>query len=348
MNITFIIADMCGGGSERVISTLANYYIKDHFVTIITTSGNNLDYILDERIALVRLGSKTDGSFAKRILRIRKLHYYMTRHKEDLFISFGTETNLYSIIAAIGVTKNLVLSERSNPEECNYKILRNVIYRFGYHFAFQTDMAMYCFPKWMLNKGFIVPNPLPNNLLLPCRDLSSNKIVAVGRLEPMKGHFFLLKVFSSFVKKFPDYKLIIYGKGSLQSELENYANANCPANSVIFAGFCENVLEQIKDAAIYILPSEYEGISNALLEAMALGLPIIATNCPIGGCATLIDNNKNGILISVNDEIGLSKAMEYFINNPSKAKGMGKEALKVREIYSVENVGKIWLSFYQK
>jgi glycosyltransferase involved in cell wall biosynthesis len=158
----------------------------------------------------------------------------------------------------------------------------------------------------------------------------------------------LLEAFALFNKKTSNpFTLTIYGKGSLQVSLQEQASTLGIADKVNFAGFYADVMAKIKNSAMYILSSDYEGIPNSLLEAMAIGLPVIATDCPAGGPASLIRHGENGLLVPVGDAAALATAMSELAANPDTAARMAKEAIKVREQYSVDIITKQWINLMQ-
>ena len=352
MKIVFVIVSMTGGGSERVISILANRFVHQGIdVTIMMTAGDEVAYQLDKRIMLKQIGGKSGGSIFNRYKRIVKMRSFFKLDKEAIIISFGPDTSLYTVLSVFFLSIKLIISERNDPAICPYPyFLRNLIYRRAQKLLFQTQAASECFPKYLKKKGCVIGNPLSEDAekLEPDNSDITNDIVAVGRLEPQKNYPLLLKAFTTFTRKIDSgshsqYNLIIYGNGSLLEELQKQAQDLGIADKVTFAGFQTDVLIKIRNSAMYVLSSDYEGMSNSLLEAMGIGLPVIATDCPIGGSAELIKNGVNGLLIPVGDEIALADAMWTIASNPQSAKNMGKEAIKVKNQYSAGIITEKWL-----
>ncbi len=199
-----------------------------------------------------------------------------------------------------------------------------------------------CFPPHIRNKGVVIPNPLREGLPDVWSGERERKIAVVGRLEPQKNHAMLIRAFAGFVKKFPEYELCIFGKGGLEQELKHMAKDLGIGEKVSFPGFRKNVLEIIRSYRMFVLSSDYEGIPNSLMEAMALGIPCIATDCPIGGPGLCIKDGENGILIPVGAYRELQTAMEKIAGNESLAKELGKNAEEIRKRFSVEEVGRAW------
>ena len=170
----------------------------------------------------------------------------------------------------------------------------------------------------------------------------SKTVVSFGRFEEQKNYKMLIEAFAEFLKKHNDYKLVLYGKGSLETELKKRVTELGINKKVDFAGFCPNVHECILNAAMFVLPSNYEGLSNSMLEAMAIGLPVICTDCPPGGAREYITNKVNGILVPVGNVHKTCEAMCYMAEYEDEANKMGKQASELREKLSSNTVCKLW------
>lgn len=345
MKILFTIANMVGGGSERVLANLANDFVKKgHEVTILMTAGNEIAYELDNRVKTFSIGERTGGSILGRIKRIFSMRKAFRTDKEQIVISFGTETNLFTLLAAVGLKNKIIISERNDPNQCGFKKLRDMIYPLADRHVFQTEDAKRCFSKKIQKKSVVIPNPLKPDLPAAYGGERKKEIVAVGRLTAQKNHKLLLKAFELFCQKQEGYTLSIFGQGELEEELRKLARELNIADKVKWKGFASDVLEQIRESAMYVLSSDYEGISNSLAEAMAIGLPVISTDCPIGGSKMCIQDKENGLLVPIQDENALAKAMLYLAEHEKEAKEMGEKAQKIREELSQERISKLWLS----
>ena len=153
----------------------------------------------------------------------------------------------------------------------------------------------------------------------------------------------LIDAFSIFEKEYPDYTLHFYGKGPLEKELINQVKQLELENKVVFHGFSTKVDEEIRESSMFVLSSNYEGVSNSMVEALALGIPAIATDCPIGGCKMYIKHGENGLLVPVGDEKALAEAMKNVAADPELAKKMSQNARKVREEYSIQRIADMML-----
>lgn len=336
MNIMFSTGCLKKGGAERVISNLANYFVKDNDVSIVTTIKGEQYYELDKHINVYSLDKVTtnENFLLKNIKRIRNLKKVIKEVKPDVIVSFLPEPS-YRILLLKLFNRNLkiIVSVRNDPKiEYKSKInnmLMKLLYPKADGFVFQTSEAKDYFCRKIKNKSIVIPNPV--NEIFICEPFNGKRektIVTVGRLEKQKNHALLIDAFSKISNKYDDYKLIIYGEGSLRSELEQKIENLKIKDKVILAGQVDEINKVIYKAGMFVLSSDYEGMPNALLEAMALGLPCISTDCPCGGPREIIDNNINGILVPINDSIKLSKTIEKIILNDKKRINYSKEANK--------------------
>lgn len=344
MHICFITATMAGGGTERVIAVLANHFLQqNNKITILITASDKIEYDLDSRIEVICLGGETKGRLLGRLQRVHKLRTYFRKNPDTVYLSFGTETNMFAILSSFFMNRKVIVSERSNPLTCTFSKSRDMLYSFAKGFVFQTPDAMKCFSPKIQERSMVIPNPISDKVPERYEGERRKEIVAVGRLGKEKNHRLLLEAYADFVQTVSDYTLKIYGKGPLKQELSDYAEELGISRSVIFADFAPDVLERIKDSYMYVLSSDYEGISNSLLEAMTMGLPVISTDCPIGGSGMLIKNYENGILVPVGDRKAMSEAMIRLASDRELADRMSSEAYKMRNGYSVENIAEMWL-----
>jgi len=173
-------------------------------------------------------------------------------------------------------------------------------------------------------------------------NVRSRRIVSIGRLGPQKNFPLLLRSFARFLPSNPGWTLEIYGRGPLEGELRALAAELGVTNSVLFAGHVNDISARIVDAGMFVLASDFEGISNAMCEAMALGIPTVCTDCPTGGAALLIEHRVSGLLVPVRDEHALSNAMTEIAVDPDLAKRLSKGALASVARFAPEPLARIW------
>ena len=367
MKIVFNCLTLEKGGAERVISTLANSLIKNNDITIITLKKGNIDYDIDRSIKIISIDNNNYHDFKKikRIFsklspnRIIKLKKALVSENPDMVFSFLPEPSL-RIMLIKALSKKLtnvpiIVSIRNNPKT-EYQnrfifFLMKWLYPKTDKLVLQTEEAKEYFKNIVpAEKLVVIPNPL-NEKFVEEEVYTGERekvIVTVGRLERQKNQELLIKAYKKLSETYSDYKLYIYGEGSQKQRLETIIEQLELQDKVILKGKVDNIEKVIKKAAMFVLSSDYEGMPNALMEAMALGIPCISTDCPCGGPKYLIDNQKNGILVPIGNEEAIEKAMEYMIKNPEQAKEMGKNALQIRERLNAEKICEEWNKLIEK
>lgn len=344
--IFFVTNEMTGGGAERVMTVLANYFDeKGYKVAFLVLQRSDTTYALSDRIDLYNWKQRKSGDAIGQIKFIRS---FMKQNPGAVFISFFTHQNLYSILASAGLNVRIIVSERNDPEYSIHgrtkKLLRSVLYasKMCDKIVFQTKGAGEYFSNKVQKKGVIIANPLKKGLPDRFNGIRSKTIVSIGRFDKQKNYNMLIEAFAEFSKMHNDYKLILYGKGDLENEIKAKVNELGISAKVEFAGFRQNVHELVLDSAMFVLTSNYEGLSNSMLEAMAIGLPVICTDCPPGGAKEYIINKENGILVPVGNVQKACEAMCYLAEHPHEASEMGKRASELRGKLSSDIVCKQW------
>ncbi|MGG0413134.1 glycosyltransferase family 4 protein [Peribacillus simplex] len=347
--ICFVTAGLGFGGAERVISTLSNFLADNGVKVTILTVSNFFEEPAFELRSSIKVCRLKYGRvpILRNIQHIKKIRKAIIEINSDIVISFLSTINIYTLISLIGSKVPIIVSERNDPKmdpKVVWKrILRNLIYPLSSGYVFQTEEAKNYFSKEIREKGVVIPNPLMiRNMPRVWEKERRKEIVAVGRLEDQKNYPLLLKAFSKLSHQFSDYKLIIYGDGSKKEQLEMLCENLNISNKVLFAGIHKDVLNRINGAKLYVLSSNYEGMPNALMEAMAVGLPCISTDCPCGGPRYLIEHETNGLLVELNNVDQLTRAIETLLSNNNKSIKISKEAIKIRENLSIEQVTSMW------
>ncbi len=344
MKIIFAIPSMSGGGAERVISVLANEFVDKGIETkILMTAGNECAYYLNPQIELFQAGERTGGSIVKRISRVVKIRQYLKRNRDSILIAFESDAAFFCCIARMGLHIPMISSERNDPASFGNDKIRTFAYRHSDRIVFQTQGARDYFQLQIQQKGRIIENPVRDDLPAPYTGKRKKTVVCVGRFENQKNHKLLLKSFKRFSSKYADYTLHLYGKGSLEGEIKELACELGIEKKVVFEGFEKDVMTRIIDAGMFVLSSDYEGISNSLLEAMAIGLPVISTDCPCGGSKMCIQDGINGYLVPIEDEVALALAMEKIAADEEHSSKLGRAAAEIRNTFSTQNVVKKWV-----
>lgn len=352
--ITFCIPSLGSGGAERVVSVLANKLIERRYdVSVLMISHMKCQYQLNDRIKIKCIDCDADAALPiyKRLpLRLHKIRMAVQELQSDVIISFMAETNI-DVCLALWMTKvPIIVSERNDPaldpSSQVKKFLRQIAYLKPCGFVFQTPDARTYFSQRIRKQSQVILNPLDERLPFPClAEEREKRIVAVGRLNKQKRFPLLIDAFSLFSKEYSEYILEIYGEGELEPELHELIKTKGLQEKIQLKGFCKDVHQRIRTAAMFVMSSDYEGMPNALLEAMAIGIPSISTDCPCGGPRMLIRTGENGILVPVGERDALVRAMSDIVQNPIKAQQLGQEASRVRELANAQTITDAWGEF---
>lgn len=352
MKCLFVAPGMLFGGAERVMSILANEWGKNNVETMIlvTETEEISKYHLSDKVTIISCYEEKNGAYFPQLNIIKKVRNICKEWKPDVVISFYNDLCALTALAITGLHIPLIYSERNDPNKTNQgnagRLYRKIIEYMADKIVFQTTGAQRCYPKSVQEKSTVILNPL-NTYGFPIHDFLHEKheIVSIGRLEAQKNQKLLIDAFALITKNFPEYQLTIYGEGSLRKELEDYIKAKGLQERVSLPGSKNNIQEHIKDASLFVLSSDYEGIPNALIEAMAIGLPCVSTDCSPGGARELIEDGVNGLITPCGDAKKLSDAMRMMLSNKSYAKACGVEALKIRKKTDVKKISEKWLRY---
>lgn len=342
--IVFVTGSMGRGGAERVISLLGDYYVSQGWkVYILMQLHPYIEYKLNPEIKIIDVSSKKGikKGFISTIVKVGKK---INELNPDVIVSFMAQNCLILGLSKFSKEIPVIMSERIDPSQVKrnyiYRILLNKIYKNASSVIFQTNRAKLYFPQDVQDNGCIISNPISVTTTCDDSGKTKNRIVTAGRLTHQKNHKMLIKAFSLVAQFHPEYCLDIYGDGPLRDELLNYVEELKLSEKVRLLGNVPDLHEQISDAQIFVLSSNFEGLSNALLEAMMMGFPVISTKC--AGSDEIIVNNENGILIPVNDVEELSKQLNRLINDKDLREKLSKNAKISVEYCKVENIIDQW------
>lgn len=333
MKIRIFIGGLSGGGAERVCCNIANFLVdKNHEVEIITMADDKATYGLSSKVHRMILLSESErkGFIYNSVVRYKRLKEYVRHTKCDVYIVMLPITILLLLSLKRFTKAKIIASERNMPtlypkwQQIAMKWIASKVDGW----VFQTEEQK----EWYGNHlgqvhNCIIPNAINEQFILePYIGERKNKIVTVGRLMPQKNQELLLRAFAKVAAVFPIYKLHIYGDGPLKSKLLQVAKELDIEDKIEFEGFVSNIAEIIKDAALFVLSSDFEGMPNALMEAMAMGVPSISTDCGGGGAKFLIENEKNGLLVPIGDVDALASAMDRVLSDRAFSEKISKNA----------------------
>lgn len=346
--IMIFLNSLSRGGAERVSINLASYFSNNNIeCVLLTTNTNKEEYDVPKNVK--RLSLESEKNYFKKILKFRKI---ISAEKPDKLLIMDTPGCIYAMPAIFLKKVKAIVSERNDPKNFEgkriVKYISRLFMKFANGYVFQTEDAKKFYKKYLKDKGIVIYNPVFMDSI-PCRNNEKieDKIVAVGRLTNQKNHKMLIDAFEIIKEEYPNLKLEIYGEGCLHNELQDLINNYGLINQVFLKGNKKNVLECIKDARLFVLSSKYEGMPNALIESMAIGIPSISTDCPCGGPKTLINNNVNGFLVPLGDAKLLAEKIDYCLSNYSEMYKISKEAIKIREELNIDIICRQWYEYLE-
>lgn len=357
MKILFLNTNIGYGGASKMIVWVANQFAdRGDEVTLLTYRDMVIRQPINPRVKLVQVSLEEGVERGNVILTSRWIHKYIRDNKFEVGVSFLSPSILRMAIASKGTKMKVVFSHRGDPffRGNNRSVLtefvgflNNWAFRQADGYVFQTEMACKYYGKRIQNHSIVIPNPITPLFRTEAREGNVRKsFVTVGRLDlRQKRQNILIEAFNIISNCHPEFYLEIYGDGEDEAKIKQMASSN---PQILMMGKTDRVNEVMQNAYATVLSSEFEGIPNALLESMSLGVPSISTDCTPGGAAMLITDKVNGLLTPRGDAAALAAAMEYMITHPNEAESMGKEGMKVNEIFTEDKIRQQWLTFIDK
>ena len=335
-----------GGGSERVATLVSNALAQSgnevHFYFI---HSDKRDYPLDTAVSYTYGEIKlTKSKAVNQLLRAYNLKKYINIHKIEVMISFVYLENIF-LIGNHSLKKIYTL--RNDPSTfCNHgitKLIREKMYIDADKVIFQTPDAMNYFPESVREHGIVIPNPIKNELPYWCSDDHKKEVIAACRISAQKNLHMLIDAYELVAQQRRDYKMVIYGEGDMKAALVEYTKKKKMENMVEFRGYTNNIHNIMAHSAIYVSSSDYEGISNSMLEALAIGIPTVCTDCPVGGARMFIRHGQNGFLTQVGNAADMAKKLLLLMQDEELQKKFFENSVKIREELSNDRIFGLWL-----
>lgn len=357
MHIAFLILRLSSGGAERSTTALANQMAKlGHKVTIFALTGDTSFYPtenVDIRFLQMPQLPAAKGfprlcAVCRRAVSLRRI---VCETHPDILVGMSHIMSAYAAFCAKGTHTVSVGTERANPFVLyagrGMNLLRKTASRFCDGFVCQTEKALSFFPEGTRKKAAVIPNAIFNPLVFRTAVPAKREkvVTALGRLDENKGFDVLLRAFAMVRRSFPEYTLTVFGEGKSRSDLENLACSLHLSDCVSFPGVEEKAVLQIARSAVFVLSSRSEGMPNALIEAMAAGVPCVSTECDMGP-KELIKDGQNGLLVPVDDAEAMAQAICRILRDRSFSDSLSVNALQIRNTHSIEKITQLWLDYF--
>lgn len=340
------------GGAAQVCANLS-YPLCNNFdsVVLVTWVDWPKFYDYDSRARYYCVEREVGGT--NEFNRMKWFRDFVKKEQPDLILSFLEPWNLRVLVSTIGLGIKTIVAERNEPHSVNKYWIMDQIEKFVYRLAdgilVQTPTIKKFFDGSLKKKTTIIYNPVNINSEMVGSALhtsKSNRIVSVARLKPQKNHDILIRAFAKFSVSHPEYSLTIYGEGPLMHDLKFLADSLGIGDKVDLPGPSKTIHQDILDANMMCLVSDREGMSNAMIEAMCLGLPCICTK--VSGAVDLIVDGKNGMLVEIGDIEQLVERMNCLANQPELAFQIGTEAVCLYKVLNKEKIYNEWMNHINK
>lgn len=355
MRIVLVISSLGAGGAERVITLLAGALAdRGHEVWLVTLAPAGKDFFpVDSRVRRIGLGLTGDSPNVLLGLwtngrRLGALRRTVAAARAHAVLSFMTSMNVLTVLACIGLPARIVVSERTDPaahrEGRGWVSLRFLLYRWADAVVVQTEGIARWFRERLGKTACVVviPNPaVPVPQTAPDPSQPQPFILAAGRLGPEKGFDLLIRAFSAASVRSTNLRLVIAGEGPERQQLLKLAEELQLAGRVSLAGRVRELPALMTGAVAFILPSRYEGFPNVLLEALAAGVPCVASDCP-GATREILAGGEYGLLVPPQDICALAAAIDRITTDGALRKRYAQAAPIALERYRLAHVVTQW------
>lgn len=352
-NILFYINTLENGGAERAICNTASYFAEHDWKVILLTSYRvEKEYTYSDKIqrVIIEQTRTNDSAVRSNLNRIKAIRKICKDYKIDIAVSFMREPNFRLVLATWGIKTKAVISVRNDPNR-EYsgtvgRVVGKILLPCADGAVFQTEDAKRWFPQKLQKKAKVIYNVVASKFF-ETTYCGEHDIITVGRISPQKNHTMLIKAFEKVHEKFPEERLVICGRTQTEMGIEELIKNLKLEDSVILLGQRDNVPEILSKAKLFVLSSDYEGMPNALMEAMAVGVPSVSTDCPCGGPKELFGKKLETLLTPVGNIDALADKMISLLENDKERENIGKELKQRAQLFRVDDVGQKWIDYIE-
>lgn len=353
MKIAFVIGSLSFSGAEKVLSIVAQELFNQ---------GNDIHVILLEKEKglveveqnLMTYGAKTTGMRLIRLFsRWSVIRDTLKTINPDVVVAFGSVCNVNTIMATIGLRYPLVICERNDPNydprKGSEKLIRSVLYPFADGYVFQTERIKDYFSKRIQNKAVVIPNPIIDSGKRWKLFSSTKRIISIARLDDyQKDQSLMIKAFTKFSVKHPEYQLVLYGDGPDRKKYMDLIECLGMRDKIVLPGKTNNPIKELLDSEIFLLTSVFEGMPNALMEAMSVGIPCVSTDCGGGGAYDLVNIYGAGILVPCGDIDSIVESLSLLVEDNALMNELSSKSITINTKLGRENVSRQWMDYLEK
>jgi len=357
-HISFWVKTFEGGGAQRVIATLTQEFLRRDYAVSIVTMFHAESYALPAGVEVFVLGiDRADLTVEHNMDKLRNLERFLNDRQVDCAIICSTSAPLYRYALEMSRYRKLsIVAAMTNDPNCSPRtpMLRRErdeifqeLLRRNSGFIFQTPYERDYFGEAIAQRSVIINNPMMQLPHAPHKGKRRSVIVSAGRLDEQKNFSMLLCAFALFCEKNNAFRLELYGRGHMERQLREEAEMLGISDRVDFCGFCLDWHEKLTDSAMFVQSSDYEGVSNVMLEALCLGVPTISTDCPAYGARMFMEDGVSGLLVPVGNARALSEAMLRLATDTELAKCFSDRSAKIYDQLLPDVIAEQYLVYLQ-
>lgn len=342
-------------GAEKVLSLVAEGIKNNgHDVSVVLVDKKYGEKEIQKGISTY--GAKSTGGKISRIInRWKHIRYVVKEINPDVVVSFGSVCNVNTIPALAGLSYPIVVCERNDPvfdpRKNGERAIRWLLYHFADGYVFQTEKISQYFRKICKNKNTaIIPNPIVDSGIRWDVSKSEKRIVTVARLDNyQKDQITMFKAFDIFHNLHPEYTLDVFGSGPDEGKYREYLSERGWDSYILLKGKTSDPVSEIRNASMFLLTSKYEGMPNALMEALSIGIPCVSTNCGGGGAKYLMSLCEYPVeLAPVGNAEIIAKDINDAIENRDILIRMSEAGLKINTLLEKGKIVKQWIDYLEK
>jgi GalNAc-alpha-(1->4)-GalNAc-alpha-(1->3)-diNAcBac-PP-undecaprenol alpha-1,4-N-acetyl-D-galactosaminyltransferase len=351
--IAIVISDLGGGGAQRVASRLiAHWSAQGRDLTLITQAEPDSDFFdLPSSVRRSVIGGLGDSpnkltGLIRNLSRILTLRRAIRDSGASVVVAFIGRMAVMATLACIGLPVKVVISERNDPARQSigfpWDALRRRVYPLADTVTANSQGALETMRAYVpAAKLALVPNPVMAPSAPPQPAVEGPLFLAAGRLSRQKGFDILLDAFARIAGSLPGWRLAILGEGPLDADLKRQAESLGIADRVVWPGLVDDPFAWYAAADVFVLSSRHEGMPNVMLEAMSVGLPIVASDASPGPLEYAVDG-ATAIVVPNEDPQRLADAMARLAGDDALRGKLGDAARARMDGLRPENVWPLW------
>lgn len=334
-------------GAERMTAVIANELARRGYTVHILSLWDAAScFELEPAVRHDALFAQRPSFKTRYLSTVLGIRRYLTRHRIEVLIEVDTMLTLFTLLACIGLGVRRIAWEHCNFDQDlgrrARRIARRLAVRSCEHVVVLTQRDR---EKWERALGarnvVVIPNALPFAMPSEPAPRTSKVALAIGRLTHAKGFDVLLRAWRIVARAHPDWRLDIVGDGELRDELSALRDSLELQRCVRILAARRELEPMYLDASLFCLPSRYEGFGLVLIEAMAFGLPVVASNCETGP-RELLEHEKNALLVPVDNAATQASCISRLLLDADLGKRLAEEGRVTARRFTPEVVGEAW------